>query len=72
MLAAGSVEAVLSIVSDSCCSKGIPSREAASTRWSLFQQFDDEFFKCNGIVCPIMVRRLVTTEENGKINTIFG
>ena len=37
-----------------------------------FQQFDDEFFKCNWIVCPKMVRRLVTTEGDGKINTIFG
>jgi len=38
---------------------------------AFFQQLDDEFFKCNGIVCPIMLGYLVTSERDRKFNTIF-
>ena len=38
---------------------------------AFFQQLDNEFFKCDGIVCPIMMGHLVTPERNRKFNTIF-
>jgi hypothetical protein len=33
---------------------------------AFFQQLDGEFFKCNRILCPIMVGYLVTSDRNRK------
>ncbi len=38
---------------------------------AFFQELDNELFKCNRIVCPIMVGYLVTSERNRKFNSIF-